>query len=514
MATASISTLDGIYSGFDRVHARRSPVAGRRPFDVPRMLWDTAIVLGLLLLNKPGAYGAIVFFIILSLMVFKSSLAAFKALAICSLGLMINLVVFEKSLPWTIGRLLLPMLAFVRFSFDMTAIHASLLSRKSYLAFVAFVITMAVCSLVSGWYYQIALLKLLNFWATISAILSGMFVLRKKKIDPTEWIVSLIVVTTIIALASIALGFSHHFVRGNSIVSNYFVGAFSHPNCHSLYGATFVSFLACVVLLGSYKNRWIAMALMAIWPVFMAWSQARTGVLAIVFATAVLVLLAKPFRNRFGWQLHVNVQRSTLLLLSGTAALFAIFYDTFTDRALWRGIVGFLQKSTGPAELVEFDPNKMIQSRIGLIEFSWQNFLENPVCGIGFGVAKTQHFVQNATLFTAPVEKGFLPTAILEEGGIIGAAMFVVFVVVLIWELMVERNVPGLVVFAAFLATNLGEVGIFAVGGTGTFGWTMFAAAVILGDHCWHPRRLGGHSGGMGGVDAGRRVSGVVPEAA
>jgi hypothetical protein len=514
VATASIPSLDGIYTSLDHLRGRGLAATARRPFNVIRMLWDTALVLGLLLLNKPGAPGAMAFFVILSLMVLKSPLAAFKALAICSLGLMINLAVFEKSMPWTVGRLILPMLAFIRFSVDMTTINSSLFARKSYLAFVGFVITMTFCSLVSGWFYQIALLKLLNFWATISAIFAGMVVLRKKKIDCTEWIVSLILVTTIIAFASIALGFSHNFVRGKYVFSNYFVGAFSHPNCHSLYGATFVSFLACIALLTSYKNRWIAIALMAIWPVFMVWSKARTGVLAISFAFAILVLLARPLRNRLGWRLRLNLQRSTLLLMTACVLILGLAYDGFTDRALWKGVVGFLQKSSGPTELVELDTSKMLGSRIGLIEFSWQNFRENPLCGIGFGVAKTKYFAETATIFTAPVEKGFLPTAILEEGGILGTAAFVLFLVVLIWELKAEGNVPGLAVLAAFLATNLGEVGIFAVGGTGTFGWTMFAAAVILGDHCWHPQRADGQPRSTAGASMGRRATDRLPEAA
>lgn len=454
------------------------------------MLWDTAIVLGLLMLNKPGAVGAIVFFVILSLMVLKSPLAAFKAVAICSLGLMMNPVMFEKSIPWTIGRLLLPMFAFVRFSIDVTRLNASLLAKKSYLALVGFIITMAICSLVSGWYYHIALLKLLNFWITLSAIFSGMLVLRKKKVDPTEWIVSLILVTTLIAFASIALGFSNYFVRGNMVSRDYFVGAFSHPNCHSLYGATFVTFLACVSLLTGYRNRWMAVVLMAIWPVFMIWSRARTGVLAIAFALLILGLLARPFRNRFGWRLHVNLNRFTLFLLAACVMLVGIGYDSFTDGSLWRSVVGFLQKTSDSSYSEGISTSKMMESRIGLIEFSWQNFVENPLCGIGFGVAKTRFFIENATLFSAPVEKGFLPTAILEEGGILGTSAFVLFLVVLVWELIAEGNLPGVTVLVALLATNLGEVGIFAVGGTGTFGWTMFAAAVILGDHCWRPSRV------------------------
>ena len=124
--------------------------------------------------------------------------------------------------------------------------------------------------------------------------------------------------------------------------------------------------------------------------------------------------------------------------------------------------------------------------------FRSNNFLENPIHGIGFQVAKTAFFVQNATWFTAPMEKGFLPTAILEEGGVLGATAFVVFVMSLLVGWMRERNIPATIIFLGFLITNFGEVTIFSMGGSGAFGWMMVGAATMLGDNCWRP--LGGRS--------------------
>jgi hypothetical protein len=149
--------------------------------------------------------------------------------------------------------------------------------------------------------------------------------------------------------------------------------------------------------------------------------------------------------------------------------------------------VQFINKGESGVGAEGFDTTQIMASRKSLIELSWKNFQENSLFGIGFGVAKTEVFARTATLMTAPAEKGFLPTALLEEGGVMGAAAFVLFVLMFIRQMVLERNVAGLVTLVAFVATNLGEVTIFSPGGAGSFGWITVGAAMILGDHCWTP---------------------------
>jgi len=268
-----------------------------------------------------------------------------------------------------------------------------------------------------------------------------------------------------------------------------FNGAFLHPNCHSLYVSLFVLFLASLYLLAPYRHRRIVLPMILLWVVFMVMSKSRTSVIAAIAPLPFLILYAKPKIASFGRRLQPNVRRTTLLgvlVLFGVAVLFA---DAATDRNITKAIVAFMNKSSY-ADDTAIDTEVMLSSRRGLIEYSWKNFLDNPMHGIGFQVSKTDAFVRGATLFTAPSEKGFLPTAVLEEGGIFGTAMFVIFIGTLMGSWIRERNVPALIVFLGFLASNFGEVSIFAPGGSGAFGWIMVGAASILGDHCWR-RPLG-----------------------
>jgi hypothetical protein len=459
----------------------------RPPLDLSRIATGALAIMALLLLNKGGSIGAGVFFTILTAMVFLSPKHAFQALAICWLGLMLNPSFVPKSIVWTPARLALPLIAFLRFSFDMTRIGSSLFTSPVYGLFLVYVGAMAICSVLSGWYTQIALMKLVNFWAVISTILAGVTVLRRMRVDLTEWFVALVAAATLFGLLSIALGVDDNFrtyVPGAE--SNVFVGAFLHPNCHSVYASLFVVMLASIFLLGEYRQRRIVLPMIAIWFVFMVWSQARASVIAAILGCVVLVVLAQPFRNRFGWRLRLNVRRSQALAFIVVAGILGGIFDLATQRGITKSVVAFLNKGGNEALTTAIDTEQMLSSRQGLIDSSWANFQEQPLTGIGFQVAKNQAFVQNATLFTAPVEKGFLVTAVLEEGGIFGATAFCAFMLAFLIELAISRNVPAIAMLLAFLTSNMAEVTIFSPGGSGSFGWTMIGAAMILGDHCWH----------------------------
>lgn len=464
------------------------------PLALQRIARDALGICALLLLNKAGSPGAVAFFVVMTIMVLSGSKSAFKALAIMWLGLMINPYFVPKSLVWTPARLGLPLLAFFRFSFDLARLGTSLFTSPSYCFFMVYVLVMAFCSLISGWYTQIALLKLTNFWAVTSAILAGVVALRRAKIDLTEWFVSLIASASLFGIFSIALGVDNNFrTFARDVESNVFVGAFLHPNCHSVFASLFVVLLAAIFLLGEYPKRRIALAMIALWIVFMIWSKARASVAATFVGLLVLIVLAQPFRNRFGWRLRVNVSRAQIFASLAMVGVLLGFVDLATRGGISRPVIAFINKAGSDSELTEIDTGQVLASRQGLIDLSWKNFQEHPLTGIGFQVGTHETFIRNATWFTAPAEKGFLPTAVLEEGGIVGATAFVLFLLALLGEFYARRNVPAIAMLIAYLTSNMAEVTMFSPGGSGAFGWMMIGAAMILGDHCWHrPRQQAG----------------------
>jgi hypothetical protein len=82
---------------------------------------------------------------------------------------------------------------------------------------------------------------------------------------------------------------------------------------------------------------------------------------------------------------------------------------------------------------------------------------------------------------SAPVEKGFLPTAILEEVGLIGAALF-------LWWLaaatrLVAKGQTGIfeALFAAALFVNAGEYIFFAMNSLGLLNLLLISLAIADG---------------------------------
>ncbi|MCC7460961.1 MAG: hypothetical protein IT480_00725, partial [Gammaproteobacteria bacterium] len=116
------------------------------------------------------------------------------------------------------------------------------------------------------------------------------------------------------------------------------------------------------------------------------------------------------------------------------------------------------------------------------------NFMISPWIGHGFGVFAEGDPTPGVRTFmgipvSAPVEKGVLPTAVLEETGIIGFLCFAVLVYALVAPAW--RRAPPTVVamLIACLFVNLGEAILLSPGGMGLhiwllIGWCVRAAQV------------------------------------
>ena len=477
------------HPGLPFVHTA-APTA--RPLDPYRILRDAALTLALVLLNLGGNIGAAAFFVILVGMSLWSSPAAYKAVFISTIGLALNEAFVPKSLLWTPARVALPMLVFARFLLDLALNRRGGGLSAPYIAFLLYVFTMAGCSYASGWYTHIALLKLFNFWILITMVFAGGAILRRSNVDLTEWFASQILAVALVGIAATATGQSRNFMSYRTgdasmmTADSLFNGAFLHPNAHAAYASLFVMFLVSIFLFSPYRNRTLTLPLIVTWIIFMVYSQSRTAIISTLVPLIVVLPFAarKAVRRQMVFKPHVS--RLTLTA-TGIALLFGLFVvDAATNRAVTKQVVMFLHK-WDKTETTELDTETMLSSRQGKIDESWANFQENKLHGIGFGVAKNEYFIRSATLFTAPAEKGFLITAVLEEGGILGASALVLFLLTTIISLMRALNAPGLLALACMLTSNMGEVTMFSPGGSGTFLWMMFGAATALGDHCWTP---------------------------
>ena len=98
------------------------------------------------------------------------------------------------------------------------------------------------------------------------------------------------------------------------------------------------------------------------------------------------------------------------------------------------------------------------------------NIIENPIKGIGFGLASDWLFMDIKYFIgipvSAPVEKGVLPLAVLEEVGVFGLVFFIVWILLLV-RCSIANGFSDTIVLLTILLFNLGEAGLFSANGYG-----------------------------------------------
>jgi hypothetical protein len=112
------------------------------------------------------------------------------------------------------------------------------------------------------------------------------------------------------------------------------------------------------------------------------------------------------------------------------------------------------------------------ESRGVLFEPMIENINKNFITGIGFGIASDplSMSIQRDTFLylpiSAPIEKGTLYIAVLEELGIFGFILFVIWVFILFYKATIN-GLGSLTVLMNILLLNISESVLFSVGGMG-----------------------------------------------
>jgi len=119
-------------------------------------------------------------------------------------------------------------------------------------------------------------------------------------------------------------------------------------------------------------------------------------------------------------------------------------------------------------------------------EFIFQmldNIKENLITGIGFGIASdlSSMRVYYDPIFNLPisasVEKGVVPLMILEETGIFGFILFLIWILILFYRAVIN-GIESLTLLLAILSFNMGEAVLFSPGGQGLITLVLLASIV------------------------------------
>jgi O-antigen ligase len=219
--------------------------------------------------------------------------------------------------------------------------------------------------------------------------------------------------------------------------------------------------------------------------VFIYMSQSRTAMGSMLLGGGLAYLLSLMRQQRIP-----NHQR--LYRLAGLVFAGLIIGAILNPSRLQQTIIGFIQKD----DIEESNVAAAFEDSRGfLVEASLRNFREHPIFGIGLGVPTDYQYTDVSQFKTvagipisASVEKGFLPTAILEEMGLTGAFMTLLMLGLLIGRVWSRHSFMSLWLLLSALLINVGEAVLFSVGGLGLFVWLI--AAMTYSSDLLRPQKI------------------------
>jgi hypothetical protein len=246
-----------------------------------------------------------------------------------------------------------------------------------------------------------------------------------------------------------------------------FQGILNHPQSFGPFVALFLAWFIAQFLITRNRLFWY-FALISIGVFSILASESRTALGALLLGTLIpLLFILLIYRSN---TLKILPRLGSKFFLVTFFMLSIIFNVFFLDQ-----FKSFLYKSNN-IQGIERSSSDILSSlklsRKDFVNSMLENIKENPVGGIGFGIASSQNEMKiyRDPIFGlpigAPVEKGVLPIAIIEELGFLGA------VLTLGWFVMIFRQagragLASIFVLTTCIMINLGENIFFSTGGMG-----------------------------------------------
>lgn len=252
-------------------------------------------------------------------------------------------------------------------------------------------------------------------------------------------------------------------------------GVLNQPQALGIFIAPFAAWSLSGVLLmrrrASWLEIWVALGTI----VLIILTRARTAGFATFFGVAV-VTLARTLTRRTSGQ--ATLGRPVIVV--GLASL-VLVAAALTTGKLTEVITQYAFKGTDQRGADVGDA--FYESRGGGIVNEWSHFLERPFTGNGFGVYPDGKFPAGVTYFygipiSAPIEKGFLPSAVLEEDGLPGGILLSLMIVWLGRYAWRNADLRWRAMYVACLGINVGECVFLSPGGIGMFDWLLVGLAI------------------------------------
>lgn len=332
------------------------------------------------------------------------------------------------------------------------------------LAFVAVAMVLSVAQ--DNESQAVSAIKLIVFAYVTSAVIAGVLALNQEDISRmTVWMFSLMAAIVLLSVCTFPFPAIAYALNGTG-----FQGILNHPQSFGPLLAPLACWsIASAIFSGRSVVKGLSIGGGLIGLMFL--SEARTAIVASLLSLTVTLFVVifrqKAFSGfRFG---------RAITIIIGAVVAFAT--TVLLSAGVREKLLGFIFKHN--SKTVE----AALATRAGGIASQWENFLNSPLIGYGFGVYPGGRFRAEVTEFwgipiSAPVEKGFLPTAVLEETGIIGAVALIFLLGYMTRLAMKYRDAAWIALFFACITVNVGEMVFFSVGGIGLIYWLWIGLAI------------------------------------
>lgn len=247
-----------------------------------------------------------------------------------------------------------------------------------------------------------------------------------------------------------------------------FMGMTMNPQCLGPVVASLTAIIYCDMLFGIKRAHPLYLALLVCTPYLEYLTSSRTGMgtyLAGIIFVSWIFMRSRGIGIGNNWKSKVTSGIMTTILI--------LAFIVLCVPKVQQGISRFALKWTQEgASISDINITRIISSRQGLIDRALYNFKESPLIGNGFQVGEEMQYMAVddwKQILTAPIEKGVWVTAILEEGGVIGMALFLLYAIGGGKGLAKRKSYTALSGLVVVLLTNLGEFTMFSMSYTGGF---------------------------------------------
>ena len=361
--------------------------------------------------------------------------------------------------------------AFGRVSWDTFFQDAALPQHLLFPIFL-FSFTVIVLSLLSSYAPVVSLFKVIAFTIGATTVLTAFHRTRHLSAYWQYWFTA---VFFAISLSSLPLyGSDLGYLRNG----RGFQGILNHPQSYGPFAAPMTAWFTGLLLFRGRTSLYVVVGVMLGW-VAIYTSLARTAILMVGGGLLVVASLGLLRSNSWKPQIvRASTCMSTIFLVT-----VMIGVALFNWSSIQREVTNFILKGK---------PDKSIEasfenSRGFLIEQQIENFKDAPLTGIGFGVqSNPEGFadrIKRGPLglpVGASVEKGFLPSAVLEETGIPGALIIIFVFGALMRPVWRRGSITAFWILLSSLIVNAGEMVFFSFGEKGLYFWLLIGFAQVL----------------------------------